>query len=230
MPGPTDGFQDCEEAAEVYSYARTCRKGLAEQGAPSGWVCSTMSKMKEYVVSVLARDRVGIIRDVSAALTSLGGNITHLSQTVLRGYFTLIIPTQMPDELTLDDIREAVERKGAEGEFMVSIHPYQDGAPALATATERFTLSLRGNDKPGIIARTTAYLAERGINIDDFYAYVSDGGFLMLVQVSIPVGVDVEQVQAGLAQMGREFGLIVPLQHEDVFRATSDVRPVGQPR
>jgi glycine cleavage system transcriptional repressor len=187
--------------------------------------------MKEYVVTVMARDRVGIIRDVSSALTALGGNITHLSQTVLRGYFTLIISAEMADGRSCDEIRLGVERNGAEGEFRVGVHEFiPGGVEPGAPGTEQFTLSMQGKDQPGIIARTTSYLAEQGINVDDFYAYVHDGILLMLAQVSIPTGVDVEQVQAGLEQVGGQFGLIVHLQHEDIFRATSDVRPMGQPR
>ena len=179
----------------------------------------------------MARDRVGIIRDVSLALASLGGNITHLSQTVLRGYFTLIISAEMPDEQHHEGVRRAVEGNGREGEFRVGVHEFLPGGQEPgAPGTEQFTLSMQGKDQPGIIARTTTHLAERRVNVDDFYAYVYDGVLLMLAQVSIPVDVDVEDVQAGLMQVGQEFGLVVHLQHEDVFRATSDVRPVGQPK
>jgi glycine cleavage system transcriptional repressor len=193
----------------------------------------TMSQgtwMNEYILTVMARDRIGIVRDVSSALSSLGGNITHLSQTVLRGYFTLIISVQVPDQRTDADIREAVEARGSAGELQVSVAPFQVSPPMAGAATERFTLSMQGKDQPGIIARTTSYLAERGINVDDFYSYVHDGILLMLAQVSIPTGMDIERVQADLREVGREFALVVHLQHEDIFRATSDVGPVGQQR
>jgi predicted amino acid-binding ACT domain protein len=85
---------------------------------------------------------------------------------------------------------------------------------------------MQGKDQPGIISRTTTNLAERGVNVDDFYAYVREGTLLMLAQVSIPVGVDVEEAREGLEQVGRDFGLLVHFQHENIFRATSDVRPV----
>lgn len=186
--------------------------------------------MNDYILAVMARDRVGIVRDVSSALKSLGGNITHLSQTVLRDHFTLIISAELPDQRTQEEIRQAVERGGAVGEFQVSLRPFAQAESPQAQSFERFTLSMQGKDQPGIIARTTSYLAEQSINVDDFYAYVHDDTLLMLAQVSIPCGVDVAEVQAGLHQVGGEFGLTVHLQHEDIFRATSDVRPVGQPR
>ena len=182
--------------------------------------------MRDYIVTVMAQDRVGIVRDVSSALAGIEGNITHLSQTVMRGYFTLIISVEAPDERTQLEIRQAIERQGSIGELEVSVRPYSESETAAPIESERFTLSMQGTDQKGIFARTTSYLAQRSINIDDFYSYVHDGTLLMLAQVSVPTGVDVEEVQSGLEQVGQEFGLVVHLQHENIFRVTSSVRPV----
>jgi len=175
---------------------------------------------------VMAQDRVGIMRDVSTGLADVGGNITHLSQTVMRGYFTLIISVTMPDDRTEMEIRQAVERHGSVGELAVDVRPYSQPPQTEELETERFTLSMQGTDQPGIISRTTTYLAEKGINVDDFYACVHEGILLMLTQVSIPTDVDVEEVQSELERLGKKFDLVVHLQHENIFKATSEVRPV----
>ncbi len=183
--------------------------------------------MKDYIITVMAQDRVGIVRDVSSALAGLNGNITHLSQTVMRCYFTLIISVQMPEECTQLQIRQAVERSGSVGELEVNVRPYEERTSVSTSETERFTLSMQGKDQPGIIARTTSYLADRRINVEDFYSYVYDDILLMLAQVSVPIDTDIEEVQAGLEHVGKEFGLLVHLQHENIFRATGEVSPVG---
>lgn len=182
--------------------------------------------MKDYILTVMAQDRVGIVRDVASALTELGGNITHVSQTVMCGYFTLIISVQMPDRCSLLEIRQAIERKGGVGELEVNVRPYEAVPESRMRKAERFTLTIVGKDRPGIISRATEHLANRDINIDDFYAYVLDGRFVMLVQVSIPEGVDVDDVRSEIEDLGKEFELTAQLQHENIFRATSEVRPV----
>lgn len=182
--------------------------------------------MKDYILTVMAQDRVGIVRDVTSALTDLDGNITHVSQTVMCGYFTLIISVQAPDERSRLEIRQAVERKGEVGEFEVNVRPYEPIPPSQMRKSERFTLTLVGKDRKGLIARATNYLADRDINIDDFFAYVKEGRFVMLVQVSIPEGADVEGVRSELEQFGREYDLTIHLQHENIFRATNEIRPV----
>lgn len=183
--------------------------------------------MKDYILTVMARDRVGIVRDVTSALYELDGNLTHVSQTVMRGYFTLIISVQMPDDRTLLEIRQAAERKGDVGEFEVNVRPYEPPPASHLKESERYTLTLVGKDRKGIISRSTGYLADRDINIDDFYAYVLDGRFVMLVQVSIPEGVDADAVRSDLEELGREYELNVHLQHENIFRATNEIRPVA---
>ena len=52
--------------------------------------------MPKYIISVNAADRVGIVYSVTGALLDLGGNILELSQTVMRGYFTIILEVEFP--------------------------------------------------------------------------------------------------------------------------------------
>jgi glycine cleavage system transcriptional repressor len=186
------------------------------------------SLQSEYVLTVMASDRVGIIRDVSSALASMGGNITHLSQTVLRGYFTLIISVALPGDVHADQLRSEVEARGGPGELGVLIRPFEGFAGTEDISSARYVLTMRGKDQPGIIARTTAYLAANSINIVDFYSYVHESILLMLAQVLVPPSVDLGRVQEGLQGVGSDFGLAVHFQHENIFRATSDVRPVQE--
>lgn len=43
------------------------------------------------IVTVIGKDRVGIIAGVSAALAEAGVNILDISQTILQEYFTMIM-------------------------------------------------------------------------------------------------------------------------------------------
>jgi len=181
--------------------------------------------MREYIVTVMAQDRVGIVRDVSSALAALGGDITHLSQTVLRGYFTLIISAQLPGEPSELAVRQAVERNGAIGELAVNVRPYE-AVDTVARDTRRFVLSMQGPNEVGIVARTTSYLADNCINVDDFYSYVYGDRHLILAQLSIPVDADLDKIQAGLEQAGAEMGQVTHLQHENIFKATCEVNSV----
>lgn len=43
------------------------------------------------IVTVIGKDRVGIIADVAALLAQYGVNVLDISQTVLQEYFTMIM-------------------------------------------------------------------------------------------------------------------------------------------
>ncbi len=179
--------------------------------------------MREYIISVMSRDRPGIVAAVSGTAAKLGGNITHLSETVLRGYFTMIMSVEAPDGLELETLRGGLAIAGQQGEFEVGVLPFEpeprEPGPGIR---ERFILTARCRDQRGIIHRISSTLADAGINIDDFYAYVHEGELIMVVEI----GVMVEHVQMEMASLARETGVTIHLQHIDIFRATTELQAV----
>ncbi len=74
------------------------------------------------IMTVSAKDRVGIIADVCTLLSQLGVNILDLNQTVMQGIFTmtLLVDTSTSSH-TFDEIRDAVISKGESEEFVIHI-------------------------------------------------------------------------------------------------------------
>ena len=180
----------------------------------------------DYIVTVMAKDRVGIVRDITTAIAGLDGNITDLSQTVLQKYFTLIITVQVPNNCTADNIKCAIESKGEKDELGVLVKSFDATDTAPLKKPERFTLSVIGKDNKGIMARMTSIIADCRINLDDIYSYTSAGKLIMLAQVSVSENADIEDLHKGIESLKSEFDLVVNLQHEDIFRATSEIRPI----
>ncbi len=54
-----------------------------------------MEKKNTAVVTVVGNDTIGIIARVSAVLAKHDANILDISQTVLKGYFTMIMITDI---------------------------------------------------------------------------------------------------------------------------------------
>ena len=55
------------------------------------------SEKNTAVVTVLGRDRVGIIADVSRLLADYGININDISQTILDDIFTMVMMVDLKD-------------------------------------------------------------------------------------------------------------------------------------
>lgn len=49
------------------------------------------------IVTVVGKDRVGIIANVCTALASFNVNVLDINQTVMQGYFTMMMATDVSD-------------------------------------------------------------------------------------------------------------------------------------
>ena len=67
----------------------------------------------KIVISVLGRDRVGIIAMVATVLAENGVNILNLDQTILDGFFNMIMTADMSQaKISLKDLQEVLRCKG----------------------------------------------------------------------------------------------------------------------
>jgi len=65
------------------------------------------------VVTVIGKDRVGIIAGISACLADHHVNILDISQTILQDYFTMIMLVELDGErLALPDLSAALDDAG----------------------------------------------------------------------------------------------------------------------
>ena len=84
----------------------------------------------------------------------------------------------------------------------------------------RGIIHVLGRDRVGIIAAVCTYLAEQNINILDIQQTILKDLFtmVMIVDLSTP-NHPFEETADGLEQVGRDLGLQIKLQHEDIFNA-----------
>jgi glycine cleavage system transcriptional repressor len=178
-----------------------------------------------YVLNVMSDDHPGIISAVSTAVSRLGGNVDAASQTVLGGYFTLIMVVSLPRAVEAQALADEV--RGAPSSGLQVMARRVEPAPATAAAAgpvERFVVTAFGKDKPGIISRLSQCLAGKDVNITDLSWTRTNDDFVMISELQIPAAIEFAMLQADLEQLGREEGFTVKLQHENVFVATNQLR------
>ncbi len=73
-----------------------------------------MSAMSKAVITVLGLDRKGIIASVSRVLYENDVNILDISQTVLSGYFNMVMVVDVSGpSCSFDQLSDALAREGA---------------------------------------------------------------------------------------------------------------------
>ena len=81
-------------------------------------------------------------------------------------------------------------------------------------------ITVVGTDKVGIIARVSAFLAERNINIEDISQTVLSGNFVMMMMVDLSSSSKaLEEVKMELSALGDTMNVSISLMHERVFSA-----------
>ena len=81
-------------------------------------------------------------------------------------------------------------------------------------------ITVVGSDKVGIIAKVSAFLAERNINIIDISQTVLSGNFVMMMVADLSsCAKALEDVKKELAELGESFDVSISMMHEKVFSA-----------
>ncbi len=183
--------------------------------------------MHQYIVTVTAADRVGIVFSVAGTIRDEGGTILELSQTVMRGYFTIILDVAFPATRDPKSLAALVADRGKRFDLTVAVLPVKEQAlePPVPNG-ERFILSVLGDDSPGNIHGISGCLAAHGVNIVDLHARVDGPRFSLVMEAFLPPDLSPATVRAELERFGRDHGLEAYVQHENIFLATSEPSPV----
>ncbi|MGE5391009.1 MAG: ACT domain-containing protein [Deltaproteobacteria bacterium] len=82
----------------------------------------------------------------------------------------------------------------------------------------RVIITVLGYDRIGIIYNISKILAETSVNILDISQTILQGFFTMVMVVDMArATVDVAELRRLLAEKGREMGMEITTQHEDIF-------------
>ena len=178
-----------------------------------------------FVLSIMSRDRVGIVRDVAGAIRDLHGDIADLSQTVLRGYFTMILLVTFPDEVDEAQIVKALSKlnSGSASPLEISVLRAADAAAApLAAPRDSYVITARGADRIGFVATVADFCAENALNIIDLATMVDGDDYVMILQIELGE-IEVDDVRHRLVAFRRETGMDVVLQHNDIVQAMNEI-------
>jgi glycine cleavage system transcriptional repressor len=163
----------------------------------------------QLAVTVIGRDRPGIIADTTRLLAGLGANLEDSTMSILGGYFAMVLLAAA--DVTASEAEAALAPLAADGSLQVSVRQVPEPAPATALGAT-YLVSVHGVDRPGIVAAVTAVVAEAGGNVTDLSTRLNGELYVLLAEVDLPAVVDPEQLDRDLVAAGLELGVEVSMR------------------
>ena len=181
---------------------------------------------KQMIISVMSKDRPGIIASITGAIFKLGGDVADLNQTVLCGYLTMILNASFEEEVTKEDLHAAISHVKTDCKFEVSIKELPPGEEIKTDGPpiETYILTVQGPNRGGIVHGISQFCFEQNVNIFDLATTLRDGQYTMALQLDLKsCNCKMSELQEKLDTYAAENGLTVMIQHNDIFQVTNEI-------
>lgn len=164
-----------------------------------------MPNVSSLVLTVVGDDRAGLVAALADVVSAHGGNWEHSQLAELAGTFAGIVVLSVPDD-RVAALTEALGR--LDGLLKISVHA-GTGAPPPDLRPE-LSISVLGNDHPGIVRDISAVLTRHAISIENLTSETRDapmaGGRLFDARVTarVPKDADLAAVRSDLEELAAE--------------------------
>ncbi|MBK5221850.1 MAG: ACT domain-containing protein [Acidimicrobiia bacterium] len=160
----------------------------------------------ELSITAIGADRPGVVAGVTGALAALDANLEDTSMTILGGRFAMVLIVEVPEEVDVAAVEVALAFPASELHLDISVHP--SDPTGASSEGERWSVSVYGADRPGIVHRFALALADARVNITDLATRVIGDParpvYAMLLDVVIPEDVDAATVESQLRAIAGE--------------------------
>jgi len=169
------------------------------------------------VLTVVGKDRTGLIRSLSKHIADYGGNWLESRMCRLGGEFAGILSIHVPEEKEWALI-ESLHALHADG-LTVIIHPAE--TEQAGGVTKSASLNLIGQDRPGILYQISAALARHSINVEELETECTSAPmsgemiFKAAAKLQIPESCILAAVRRELEEIGNELMVEISFRETD---------------
>ncbi len=180
---------------------------------------------KQLVISVMSKDRPGIVADITGVILDLDGDLADLNQSVLGGYFTMILIAEFDEQVTPEDLFAKLSHIKSENKIEATIQEMplpldmeKDKLPG-----ETFIVTAQGENRKGMVKIMGDFFFDRNINILDLVTTRNQQMYTMIFQVDLSNIDSIGVLRQELETLAGRENLDLVLQHNDIFRATHEI-------
>ncbi len=164
--------------------------------------------MNHFALTIIGRDRPGIVAQVTDILYRMGCNIADSSSTILGGQFAMILIISHPEFKGRDDFGDAFLplEESQLSVFLRTLKPGGERRPDMPG--EICMISVYGSDKPGIVFRVTNELGARGVNITDLNTKLVGSSerpvYVMMLEAILPEDLSIDDLDNAMKGLQKE--------------------------
>jgi glycine cleavage system transcriptional repressor len=174
--------------------------------------------MGHFSLSVVGRDRPGIVAEVSRVLFELGCNIEDSTCTILTGQFAMILVIAHAKHSSAAEIDPSFDGVRAEMGLTISVHALNDEeiSRAKGFAGRPHIISVYGADRPGIVYSVARELAKYRVNVTDLNTQVVGSDerpvYVMVLEADVPDDVNVKDLEREFDRIRKELAVSISVR------------------
>lgn len=139
------------------------------------------------LVSVFCPDRTGLVAEIAGCLFDAGANLGDTTFAVLGSGAEFTAVCEMPDDISRGEIETALDRLPVLADAQVKVTPFTLAPRHGPEGKITHRITVRGGDRPGLIARLCEVFGEFQANIVRLNAEIlSDSSYVVRFNVSLP--------------------------------------------
>lgn len=160
--------------------------------------------MSIHAITVLGHDRPGIIAETTGVLAGLGLNLEDSTMTLLRGHFAMTLVCA--GDVAAAEVETALAPLTTDGTLTVTVREVPAEELPAPSGTS-WVLTVHGGDRPGIVSAVVGEVARVGGNITDLTTRLAGDLYLLVAEIDLPAGADVEAVDAAIRAAAEAVGV-----------------------
>jgi glycine cleavage system transcriptional repressor len=170
-----------------------------------------------FAVTIISKDRPGIVADTTEVLFRLGCNIEDSSCTMLGGDFAIILIVSHAKPFTktrlMDEFNGLHDRTGL-ATYIRTLS--EEEICPMKEEGELCLVSVYGSDQPGIVYQVTRALADQCINITDLNTKLigtkEEPVYVLMLEATLPEGLTVDGVSDMLENLRKELNVEITVR------------------
>ncbi len=167
------------------------------------------------MLSAIGKDKPGIVASVSSVLFQAGCNVEDSTMARLGGDFAIMLMLRLPEGFTSQQLAERMAQVQHQTQLTVQVADLRPEEAEPQAESPRHLVLVYGSDKPGIVARLTALLAERNVNITNLRTHViqrAEPLYVMTIEVELPPFIDQAELKKPLQAVAQELAVQVDIK------------------